>query len=125
MEPRIDYAKAAPGVDPDKWDSCRTRYAGELGSRPEAWQPIVSAPDAGPSHSSTVRMTRNTTMRSPCSSTCERGCGDGRSPRGPSRDYGGRVDDARHATARAAPSIQRPTDSAVPPRSHGVGATPP
>ena len=57
------------GHDPEKWDSFRTRYARELGSRPEAWQPIVSAARRGPSHSSTARTTRNTTMRSPCSST--------------------------------------------------------
>ena len=87
--------------------------------------PSCRQPDAGPSHSSTVRTTRNTTMRSPCSSTCERECGDARRPRGPSRDCGGRVDDARHATPRTAASIQRPTYSAVPPRSHSVGATPP
>lgn len=35
------------GHDPDKWDSFRTRYARELGSRPEAWQPIVSAARRG------------------------------------------------------------------------------
>ena len=35
------------GHDPDKWDSLRTRYARELGSRPEAWQPIVSAARRG------------------------------------------------------------------------------
>ena len=35
------------GHDPDKWDTFRTRYARELGSRPEAWQPIVSAARRG------------------------------------------------------------------------------
>ena len=29
--------------DPDKWDEFRRRYFRELDSRPEAWQPIVSA----------------------------------------------------------------------------------
>jgi len=31
------------GHDPEKWDQCRRRYFRELGSRPEAWQPIVAA----------------------------------------------------------------------------------
>ena len=29
--------------DPEKWDEFRQRYFRELDSRPEAWQPIVSA----------------------------------------------------------------------------------
>jgi uncharacterized protein YeaO (DUF488 family) len=33
--------------DPAKWDTFRTRYARELDSRPEAWQPIVSAARRG------------------------------------------------------------------------------
>lgn len=35
------------GHDPERWDSFRTRYARELGSRPEAWQPIVPAARRG------------------------------------------------------------------------------
>jgi uncharacterized protein YeaO (DUF488 family) len=35
------------GHDPEKWDAFRTRYARELDSRPEAWQPIVSAARRG------------------------------------------------------------------------------
>ena len=31
------------GHDPDKWDQFRKRYRRELDSRPDAWQPIVSA----------------------------------------------------------------------------------
>ena len=33
--------------DREKWDTFRTRYALELDSRPEAWQPIVSAARRG------------------------------------------------------------------------------
>lgn len=33
--------------DPDKWDEFRRRYVRELVSRPEAWQPIVSAARRG------------------------------------------------------------------------------
>ena len=33
--------------DPEKWDTFRRRYARELDSRPEAWQPIVSAARRG------------------------------------------------------------------------------
>ena len=33
--------------DPDKWDEFRRRYFRELDSRPEAWQPIVSAGRGG------------------------------------------------------------------------------
>jgi uncharacterized protein YeaO (DUF488 family) len=36
------------GHDPDKWDEFRKRYRRELDSRPEAWQPIVSAARRGP-----------------------------------------------------------------------------
>ncbi len=35
------------GHDPEKWDTFRARYARELDSRPEAWQPIVSAARRG------------------------------------------------------------------------------
>jgi uncharacterized protein YeaO (DUF488 family) len=35
------------GHDPEKWDTFRTRYAHELDSRPETWQPIVSAARRG------------------------------------------------------------------------------
>jgi uncharacterized protein YeaO (DUF488 family) len=35
------------GHDPDKWDEFRRRYFRELDSRPEAWQPIVSAARRG------------------------------------------------------------------------------
>jgi uncharacterized protein YeaO (DUF488 family) len=35
------------GHDPEKWDAFRTRYARELDSRPESWQPIVSAARRG------------------------------------------------------------------------------
>ena len=34
--------------DPEKWDEFRKRYRRELDSRPEAWQPIVSAAHHGP-----------------------------------------------------------------------------
>ena len=34
--------------DPEKWDEFRRRYFRELDSRPEAWQPIVSAARRGP-----------------------------------------------------------------------------
>ena len=33
--------------DPEKWDEFRRRYFRELASRPEAWQPIVSAARRG------------------------------------------------------------------------------
>jgi uncharacterized protein YeaO (DUF488 family) len=33
--------------DPDKWGEFRRRYFRELNSRPEAWQPIVSAARRG------------------------------------------------------------------------------
>jgi uncharacterized protein YeaO (DUF488 family) len=33
--------------DPEKWDDFRQRYFRELDSRPEAWQPIVSAARRG------------------------------------------------------------------------------
>ena len=33
--------------DPEKWDIFRARYAKELNSRKDAWQPIVSAAHAG------------------------------------------------------------------------------
>lgn len=33
--------------DPDKWDECRKRYWRELESRPDTWQPIVSAARRG------------------------------------------------------------------------------
>lgn len=33
--------------DPEKWDTFRRRYARELDSRPETWQPIVSAARRG------------------------------------------------------------------------------
>ena len=33
--------------DPDKWSEFRRRYFRELNSRPEAWQPIVSAARRG------------------------------------------------------------------------------
>jgi uncharacterized protein YeaO (DUF488 family) len=36
------------GHDPEKWDQFRRRYFRELGSRPEAWQPIVAAARRGP-----------------------------------------------------------------------------
>jgi len=36
------------GHDPDKWDEFRKRYRRELDSRPDAWQPIVSATRRGP-----------------------------------------------------------------------------
>lgn len=29
--------------DPDKWDEFQRRYFAELGSRPEAWQPLIDA----------------------------------------------------------------------------------
>ena len=35
------------GHDPERWDTFRRRYARELYSRPEAWQPIVSAARRG------------------------------------------------------------------------------
>ncbi|MQA30553.1 MAG: DUF488 family protein [Luteitalea sp.] len=35
------------GHDPDKWSEFRRRYVRELDSRPEAWQPIVSAARRG------------------------------------------------------------------------------
>jgi uncharacterized protein YeaO (DUF488 family) len=35
------------GHDPQKWVTFRARYAHELDSRPEAWQPIVSAARRG------------------------------------------------------------------------------
>ena len=35
------------GHDPDKWNEFRRRYVRELASRPEAWQPIVSAARRG------------------------------------------------------------------------------
>jgi uncharacterized protein YeaO (DUF488 family) len=35
------------GHDPLKWSSFRTRYFRELDSRPESWQPIVSAARRG------------------------------------------------------------------------------
>jgi uncharacterized protein YeaO (DUF488 family) len=35
------------GHDPDKWNEFRRRYFRELDSRPEAWQPIVSAARRG------------------------------------------------------------------------------
>ena len=35
------------GHDPTKWDEFRRRYYRELDSRPEAWQPIVSAARRG------------------------------------------------------------------------------
>ena len=36
------------GHDPDKWDEFRKRYRRELDSRPDAWQPIVSAAHHSP-----------------------------------------------------------------------------
>jgi uncharacterized protein YeaO (DUF488 family) len=36
------------GHDPEKWDQFRRRYFRELGSRPEAWKPIVAAARRGP-----------------------------------------------------------------------------
>ena len=36
------------GHDPDKWDEFRKRYRRELDSRPDAWQPIVSAARRSP-----------------------------------------------------------------------------
>jgi len=36
------------GHDPDKWNEFRKRYRRELDSRPDAWQPIVSAARRGP-----------------------------------------------------------------------------
>ena len=35
------------GHDPEKWDQFRRRYFRELRTRPEAWQPIVSASRRG------------------------------------------------------------------------------
>ena len=35
------------GHDPEKWGEFRRRYFRELGSRPEAWQPIVAAARRG------------------------------------------------------------------------------
>ncbi len=35
------------GHDPEKWDEFRRRYRRELDSRPEAWEPIVSAARRG------------------------------------------------------------------------------
>jgi uncharacterized protein YeaO (DUF488 family) len=35
------------GHDPQKWDEFRRRYRRELDSRPDAWQPIVSAARRG------------------------------------------------------------------------------
>jgi len=35
------------GHDPTKWDDFRKRYRRELDSRPDAWQPIVSAARRG------------------------------------------------------------------------------
>ena len=35
------------GHDPEKWGEFRRRYVRELGSRPEAWQPIVAAARRG------------------------------------------------------------------------------
>jgi uncharacterized protein YeaO (DUF488 family) len=36
------------GHDPEKWDEFRKRYRRELDSRPDAWQPIVSAARRSP-----------------------------------------------------------------------------
>ena len=36
------------GHDPDKWEEFRKRYQRELDSRPDAWQPIVSAARRSP-----------------------------------------------------------------------------
>jgi uncharacterized protein YeaO (DUF488 family) len=36
------------GHDPDKWDEFRKRYRRELDSRPDAWQPIMSAARRSP-----------------------------------------------------------------------------
>jgi uncharacterized protein YeaO (DUF488 family) len=36
------------GHDPVKWDEFRRRYRQELDSRPDAWEPIVSAARRGP-----------------------------------------------------------------------------
>jgi len=36
------------GHDPDKWEEFRKRYRRELDSRPDAWQPIVSAARRSP-----------------------------------------------------------------------------
>jgi uncharacterized protein YeaO (DUF488 family) len=35
------------GHEPEKWDEFRRRYFAELDSRPEAWEPLRDAADAG------------------------------------------------------------------------------
>ena len=46
------------GHDPQKWDTFRRRYARELDSRRDAWQPIVSAARRG--HVTLVYSSRDT-----------------------------------------------------------------
>ena len=46
------------GHDPQKWDTFRRRYARELDSRKDAWQPIVSATRRG--HVTLVYSSRDT-----------------------------------------------------------------
>jgi uncharacterized protein YeaO (DUF488 family) len=46
------------GHDPQKWDTFRRRYARELDSRKDAWQPIVSAARRG--HVTLVYSSRDT-----------------------------------------------------------------
>src|SRR5207253_9706735 len=53
--------------DPEKWRESRRRYRRELDSRPEAWQPIVTATRRGPVTLVTARTIQSTTKPSPCS----------------------------------------------------------
>ena len=105
------------GHDPQKWDTFRRRYARELDTRREAWQPIVSAARRGrvtliysshdTVHNNAVALQQylRSKMRS-------------RPLRRPTavRDAD-RVDDARTDSA----AILRSTRTAVPPRPYGMG----
>ena len=113
--------------DPEKWDEFRRRYFRELGSRPEAWQPIVSAARRGrvtlvysshdTQHNNAVALQEYPAKESAPAGEVQAG---GRGA--PAAPIGALIP---HESPPSRTHVRAAAGSAVPSRSHGVGASAP
>ena len=112
--------------DPEKWDEFRRRYFRELASRPEAWQPIVSAARRGrvtlvysshdTQHNNAVALQEFLRKKARRPARSKRASAANRPRRfAAMKPFMGHRQAVTHVHATA--------DSAVPSRSHGVGAS--
>ena len=113
--------------DPEKWGEFRRRYFRELGSRPEAWQPIVAAARRG---TVTLVYSSHDTQHNNAVALQEylrRRRAGRRGPRGRARRTGRAdwCDETLHGSPPSVTRVHATSGSAVPSRSYGVGAQTP